>query len=63
MCEGGVVVRYLHGLLAMFLWCCLLKLYLCTGGKPIPNDLQILTSCIITAGAMAGGVETVSVGV
>ena len=48
-------MRYLHGLIVLFGWVMLMKLYLNCGGMDIPNNLQILTSSIVLAGALAGG--------
>ena len=46
--------RILYGVIAAFLWC-LFGAYLISMGSNISNNLQLLTTAIVFAGAMAGG--------
>ena len=47
-------MRYLYGIFALFIWCIFLG-YSITNGVEISNDVQIITTAIGVAGAMAGG--------
>lgn len=48
-------MRFVHGLVAIGLW----ALFMCycheKGGLDITNDMMIITSAIVAAGAMPGG--------
>lgn len=46
--------RILYGVIAAFLWC-LFGAYLIGKGTVISNNLLLLTTAIVFAGAMAGG--------
>ena len=47
-------MRYLYGIFALIIWCVFIG-YVMTKGIEISNDVQIITSAIVVAGAMAGG--------
>ena len=47
-------MRFMYGALAFILWS-ILGLYMLSQGVPISNDMQILSTTIVVAGAMAGG--------
>ena len=47
-------MRFIYGALAFILWS-ILGLYMLSQGVPISNDMQMLSTAIVVAGAMAGG--------
>lgn len=47
-------MRFMYGVLALILWS-ILGVYMISQGVAVSNDMQILTTAIIVAGAMAGG--------
>ena len=47
-------MRYLYGIFALIIWCIFL-VYVTATGIEISNDVQIITTAIVVAGAMAGG--------
>lgn len=47
-------MRFAYGVLVALLWV-LFEAYLIGKGTVISNDMQILTTAIVFAGAMAGG--------
>lgn len=63
VCGGSVVpavvledemMRFIYGIIALFLWSLLIGIALSEGFK-ISNSMQWLTCAIVAAGAMAGG--------
>jgi hypothetical protein len=47
-------MRFVYGAIALILWC-ILGVYMINQGVDISNDMQILSTAIVVAGAMAGG--------
>ena len=47
-------MRFMYGALALILWS-VLGVYVISQGVAVSNDMQILSTAIIVAGAMAGG--------
>ena len=47
-------MRFVYGALALIVWCILVA-YVISQGISVSNDMQILTTAIVVAGAMAGG--------
>lgn len=47
-------MRFLYGALALIIWS-ILGLYMISQGVAVSNDMQILSTAIVVAGAMAGG--------
>ena len=47
-------MRYLYGIFTLIIWCVFIE-YVMTKGIEISNDVQIITTAIVVAGAMAGG--------
>lgn len=63
VCRGSIVpavvledkmMRFVYGIIALFLWSLLIGMALSEGFK-ISNSMQWLTCALVTAGAMAGG--------
>ena len=48
-------MRFLYGFVALFLWVFLCAIVLGENISTISSEMQLLTSAIIIAGAMAGG--------
>lgn len=47
-------MRFLYGALALIIWS-ILGLYILSQGVAVSSDMQVLTTAIVVAGAMAGG--------
>ena len=47
-------MRLIYGALAFIIWS-ILGLYMISQGVVVSNDIQILSTAIVVAGAMAGG--------
>lgn len=47
-------MRFMYGVLALIVWC-VLGAWIISQGVAVSNDMQILSTAIIVAGAMAGG--------
>ena len=47
-------MRFIYGALALIVWCVLVA-WTISQGVAVSNDMQILSTAIIVAGAMAGG--------
>lgn len=47
-------MRFMYGALALILWS-ILGVYMIGQGVAVSNDMQILSTAIVVAGAMAGG--------
>ena len=48
-------MRFLYGVVACFVWSCFCVFLMSKYDMKVSNDMQILSSAIIIAGAMAGG--------
>lgn len=47
-------MRFAYGAIALIVWC-VFGAWIISQGVAVPNDIQILTTAIVVAGAMAGG--------
>lgn len=47
-------MRFVYGAIAILIWC-ILGVYVLSQGVVVSNDMQILSTAIVVAGAMAGG--------
>ena len=47
-------MRFMYGAIAMLIWC-ILGVYVLSQGMVVSNEIQVLTTAIVVAGAMAGG--------
>lgn len=48
-------MRFLYGIVACFVWSFFCMFIMTKHGIKVSNDIQILSTAIIIAGAMAGG--------
>ena len=48
-------MRFLYGIVACFAWCFFCAFLMSKYDMEVSNDIQILSTAIIIAGAMAGG--------
>lgn len=48
-------MRFLYGIVASFVWCFFCAFLMSKYDMKVSNDIQILSTAIIIAGAMAGG--------
>lgn len=47
-------MRFMYGAFALIVWC-VLGAWIISQGVAVSNDMQILSTAIVVAGAMAGG--------
>ena len=47
-------MRFIYGALALIVWC-VLGAWIISQGVAVSSDMQVLTTAIVVAGAMAGG--------
>lgn len=47
-------MRFMYGALALIVWC-VFGAWIISQGVAVSNDMQILSTAIVVAGAMAGG--------
>lgn len=47
-------MRFVYGAIAVLIWC-ILGVYVLSKGVVVSNEVQVLTTAIVAAGAMAGG--------
>lgn len=47
-------MRFVYGAIAVLIWC-ILGVYVLSQGVVVSNEVQVLTTAIVVAGAMAGG--------
>ena len=52
--ERGDNMRFIYGAIALIAWC-VFEAWIAGQGIAISNDLQILSTAIVVAGAIAGG--------
>lgn len=47
-------MRFVYGAIAILIWC-ILGVYVLSQGVVVSNEVHVLTTAIVVAGAMAGG--------
>ena len=47
-------MRFVYGVIALIVWCVFVA-WIMSQGVAVSNDMQILSTAIVVAGAMAGG--------
>ena len=47
-------MRFIYGAIAILIWC-ILGVYVLSQGVVVSNEMQVLTTALVAAGAMAGG--------